>query len=495
VKRTAAIILSLAAAVAAASSIGGCGGGGSYLVRAVFDNGGFVVNGEDVRIAGARVGSVDSVGVAMPNETVSYQGGHPHADPGKAVIVLKITDPGFQDFRADASCMIRQQALIGEKYIDCRPTLPRAPGSPPPPPLRKVPDGQPGAGQYLLPVEQNGESVDPDLVTDMFRRPYAERLRLLLNGLGAGFAARGQDLAEIVRRADPALRDTDRVLAILANQRNQLARLADDSARVLGPLARQRAHVGGFIDNAGATAEATAERGADLQASLHRLPALLIELRTTMGNLHGFATGAEPVFADFNRSAGALSVATKRLTPFLGNSTTALRRLGSAGLAVGPDLGASQPVLQQVKRLGDTGSRPLQNGSALLTSFQQHKGMENLMDLIYNTNASVNGFDSYGHFLRTLAVPTNCVDYSVQRFTGCNANFRGGGTKKKKKKKKKGKASAAASVPQLIPQLSPGVGAPPASPQSPPDSGAGGAQHTATTPDGLPRILDYLLGP
>ena len=52
---------------------------------------------------------------------------------------MKITDPGFQDFRRDATCHIRPQSLIGEKYVDCRPTLPRAPGSKPPPPLRKFP--------------------------------------------------------------------------------------------------------------------------------------------------------------------------------------------------------------------------------------------------------------------------------------------------------------------------------------------------------------------
>ena len=53
---------------------------------------------------------------------------------------MKITDPGFQDFRSDASCLIRPQSLIGEKFVDCRPTLPRAPGPPPPPPLKQIPD-------------------------------------------------------------------------------------------------------------------------------------------------------------------------------------------------------------------------------------------------------------------------------------------------------------------------------------------------------------------
>ena len=47
----------------------------------------------------------------------------------------------------------------------------------------------------------------------------------------------------MIRRADPALRDTDRLLAILADQKDQLAQLAKDSETImhpLGPRARPR---------------------------------------------------------------------------------------------------------------------------------------------------------------------------------------------------------------------------------------------------------------
>ena len=149
---------------------------------------------------------------------------------------MKITDPGFQDFRSDASCLIRPQSLIGEKFVDCRPTLPRAPGTKPPPPLKKIPAGEPGAGQYLLPLENNSTSVDPDLINDIQTLPYAQRFRLILNELGAGLAGRGEDIEEAVKRANPVLRDADRLFGILADQRDQLAQLAADSEQILGPL-------------------------------------------------------------------------------------------------------------------------------------------------------------------------------------------------------------------------------------------------------------------
>ena len=185
-------------------------GSDGYKVRAVFDNGAFMVTGEQVRVAGANVGTIESVDVSMPGEPVAYRDGKAVAVPGKAIIVMDIADPGFQDFRSDASCQIRPQSLIGEKFVDCRPTVPRAPGSAVPPPLKKIPDGEAGAGQYLLPLGSNGTSVDPDLINDIQSLPYAQRFRLIFNELGAGLAGRGDDLEVVVKRANPVLRDADR---------------------------------------------------------------------------------------------------------------------------------------------------------------------------------------------------------------------------------------------------------------------------------------------
>ena len=45
-----------------------------------------------------------------------------------------------QDFREDASCLIRPQSLLGEKFVECQPTQPRAPGTEPPPELTVMDD-------------------------------------------------------------------------------------------------------------------------------------------------------------------------------------------------------------------------------------------------------------------------------------------------------------------------------------------------------------------
>ena len=116
-----------------------------------------------------------------------------------------------------------------------------------------------------------------------------QRFRLILNELGAGLAGRGEDIEEVVKRANPVLRDADRVFGILNAQRDQLAQLASDSEEILGPLSRERSSVAGFFTNAGAAAQASTEKGAALEASLQKLPAFLRELRQTMGSFEYFS--------------------------------------------------------------------------------------------------------------------------------------------------------------------------------------------------------------
>src|SRR3954464_7078470 len=105
--------------------------GSSYQVRAIFDDVASAVPGEDVKIAGAKIGKVDSMDVTPQH---------------KAAVVLDITDSGFSPFHNDAHCTIRPQSLIGEKYVECEP------GRPSSPKLKTIPDGFSGQGDHLLPL-------------------------------------------------------------------------------------------------------------------------------------------------------------------------------------------------------------------------------------------------------------------------------------------------------------------------------------------------------
>ncbi len=202
-----------------------------------------------------------------------------------------------------------------------------------------------------MPVESTTKAVDIDLINNIMRESYADRFRLILNDLGAGFAARGEDLAAIIQRADPALQQTNRVLAELASQNQRLAKLAKDSDTILGPFARERRAVAGFINNANVAGEATAERSQDLEAGFQRFPAALRELRLTMGKLRGFSDQATPVFAQFRAGGPAIARATRALGPFANAAEPALTSLGTAAQQSQQPLVNSDPILRDARDL------------------------------------------------------------------------------------------------------------------------------------------------
>ncbi len=496
----AALVIAVVAVVLIAS--GDDSSKDEYVVRGVFDNGAFMVNGEQVRVAGANVGTIESVDVSMPGETVAYsKDGKPISVPGKAILVMNISDPSFQDFRSDASCLIRPQSLIGEKFVDCRPTLPRAPGSPPPPPLKTIPSDQPGAGEHLLPLGNNGTSVDPDLINDIQTLPYAQRFRLILNELGGGLAGRGKDIEVLVRRANPVLRDVDRLFGILSAQRDRIAQLASDSETIMRPFSRERAHVAGFLANSGAAAQASSERGSQLEASLRKFPRFLQELRLTMGSLQGFSDAAAPVFADFAKAAPSFTDATRTLTPFSEATTVALKSLGDAGEASGPIFREADPVIRKSAELAESGVSPTTELAKLFTSLKKTKGWDGLVELIYNSTAALNGFDQYGHFGRTLVTLSNCLDYEptragqsecAARFNGPNAGLgastSGAALYRLLQRELTARTGGTVAAPESGTGPTTGLG-PAAVPGG--ETGVGGASRVG----GTAPLLDYLLGP
>ncbi len=379
----------------------------SYRVRAIFDNAGFVIPGEDVKIAGVKVGRISEVDV-----TPDF----------KAAVVLEISQPGYQDFRRDASCIVRPQNLIGERFVECTPTEPRGAGSEAPPPLRKIERG-PGEGQYLLPVENTSQSVDIDLIGDISREPERERLSLILNELGTGLAGRGADLNAVVRRANPALKETDRVLAILASQNKVLEDLATNSDTVLAPLARERRHVAGAIRNSSEVAKATAERRGDLGRDIERLPAFLDELKPTMQRLGSLSDQMTPVLADLQPVAPDINTVIRRMGPFSQAATPAVESLGDAAKIGTPAMTDARPVIADLRQLANA-VRPVGATAAdVLESFQKTHGVERLMDYIFYQVAAVNGFDAFGHYLRAGLIVNQCSSYVVRPVQGCSANF------------------------------------------------------------------------
>jgi len=372
-----------------------------YFVRAVFDNASTVVNGEDVKVAGVAVGQVTDMNVT---------------DENKAAVTLRIDDEDFTPWKQDASCTIRSQGLIGEKFLECEPGSTGAEN------LNSVDEGD-GKGEHLLPVENTSSPVDLDLLNDIMRRPYRERLSILLDEFGTALAGRGGDLNEVIHRANPALRETDDVIKILADQNRDLARLAKNSDTVLAPLARERERFADFIVQANATGEASAERREDIRRGIALLPDFLRQLRPLMADLEGFSDQGIPLLANLDRAAPALG----RLIKAQGTISTAGREsfpsLGDALERGRPALIRSEPLFKDLTNLGTQFGPTSKSLDELTKSLDETGGVQRLNDFLYTLALSTNGFDNFGHYLRAGLVTNLCSTYAVEPGSGCNANF------------------------------------------------------------------------
>ncbi len=406
-RRVVVAVLVLVLGTAAAAYAATRGGSDPYLVRAIFDNASFVIPGEDVKVAGVEVGVIDSLDLTEDN---------------KAVVVLRIDDPAFKPFRADARCRVGLMSLIGEQFIECEPTRPRADREPLPPELPAI-DSGPGKGQHLLDVEHTVTPVGMDLINNIMRLPQQERLRLIINELGAGLAGNGEALNAAIERADPALQQADELVQVLAEQDELLGQLVDQSDAVLAPLAERREALGGFIEHAGDTAAATAAEGEALEANLAKLPAFLRELKPAAERFGALAGEMEPGVRSLADQAPDVNAAIERFGPFSEAALPALESLGDVAQRGRTTFPEVEPLVDDLIALGKP-LRPLAtNLAALGTSFDEAGGIEELMRTIYFYTGSINGVDELGHYLRAGFGANQCVDRAYEPVQGCEATF------------------------------------------------------------------------
>lgn len=414
-RRGRALGATLACAVAGTTLLSGCSAGGSanseppkgaYAVRAIFDSASFVLPGLDVRIAGVKVGKVASVDLTPENQ---------------AAVTFTIDDPGFQDFQKDASCTIRPQALIGERYIQCDLTKVRPAGATGPGPLPKIADG-PYEGQRLLPASQTFVPVDADQLLSSNTPSVRERLFIIVRELGAGVAGRGDKIAATLRKSNEGLRYANQMLAQLADQTEMLKELDASADATLASLAAERGSLSGTIENGGKFAQRLAARQTEVQASIRNLAQLIDEVPPTVDKVNQLIDPLEPIASDLNDSSADLA-------SVLNDLPTAASRGRDAITALGPTLDRGREVLTSsetdalIDRAAKTAGGVKATASVLgltLGDLRATGGLDYLLDAIYGLAYSTNGRDANGAYLRGAAVNVvNCAVPSKATQAGC----------------------------------------------------------------------------
>jgi ABC-type transporter Mla subunit MlaD len=289
------LILALIAAVPA-YLVAGAGASGSHTYEAELFNAFGLVKGSELRIAGAKAGTVTGLDVtAQKTALVSFE-----------------VDSGFPEFKADASCSSEPQSLIAEYFLNCQP------GSAP----------QPLNGP--IPAARNKTTVQPDLAQNTLREPFKERLTLLINEFGTALDGNAENLNAAIRSGAPALQQLKQVLNILGEQNTTIAELNTNADAIFQQLADRKEDVVHFIDNAGRTAAISAERSSDLSQNFHLLDDFLAELKPTMFQLGNLAEQQTPLLTDLHAAAPGLNKLATNLPSFNSGTEQSLTSLGGA---------------------------------------------------------------------------------------------------------------------------------------------------------------------
>lgn len=391
----------IVATALAASGCGGNGDGDRYRVDAIFDNAGFLIAGQDVKIAGAKVGEVVDVRLT---------------EDRRARIEMAI-DRRFAPFRSDADCAIQPQSLIGEKFLQCEPGTTR--GRP-----LTASDGRPPT----VPLSNTHSPIDLDLVLGALRQPTTTRAAMLLSGLGSGLAGRAGDLNDAIRRADPAFGAVEELLTEVNAERATIRRLITDAERLVTTVDRGREDAVDFVVAARALTETTAARRAELRTTLQGVPPLLDAARPSLRSLQRLAVGGLPTVRELRAAAPEARRLLASVTPFVSRTDPTLRQLTRTGRDARVAVRASAGQVRRLRRL-TTSLRPAAASAAALFESMREKGaVEGLQRFLYWGTAALSRFDSVSHILPAyLQAVDACNLYATVSTPGCSARFAAGG--------------------------------------------------------------------
>jgi phospholipid/cholesterol/gamma-HCH transport system substrate-binding protein len=337
-----------------------------YTVSAVVPDAQNLVPNSDVRLAGVKVGHVVEVS----------------PDGVDAKVKLQL-DGTAAPVHRDASVEVRTKTLVGESYLSL------APGSASSPALRR-------RATLALANSEPGTTIDQILST--FDPPTRTALQQDLRGLGGGVQGRGSDLNAIFGDLLPTLRATGTVTDVVNAQHDVLGRILANTSALLRALANRTADVRTLAINARITAEAVAARDAMLATTFHSLPGLLVQARSSLGRLQGFASDALPVVQNLTAAAARLGPVVRDLRPAAVASRAAVAQLVPFVRALNPLLRQLTPSARALSPAVDALGQLLRQANPALAVLDTYRS--ELISFFANQGSFTAGRDATGNYAR-----------------------------------------------------------------------------------------------
>ena len=380
-----AVLLGAAVVAAIVVLVSSSSGGGSSdpTYKVELQNAFGLVSGEQFKVGGVPAGTITAIG--LDEKTLH------------AVVTVQVTQTGFGHFYSDAFCESRPQSLIGEYFLDC------SPGH----------SGHALKSGSTIPVTHTFSTIPADLLNDIMRLPYRERLTLIVNELGAGVAGNGQNLSAALHRAVPALAETDNLLTLLANDSATINDLTHNADTLITALANNSGTIEHFIDESNNIATETNTQQSNLKATFHDLPPFLEQLKPSLAKLSGTLDANYPVLQNLNSSAGEIDRLLVDLPPFSRSALPALRTLGKASVTGKSAVIAAKPVVKNLNQFATHTPELGQNLAIVLHDLDNrsravesnpsspggkgYTGLEATLQYVFNQTLDLDYYGQYGH--------------------------------------------------------------------------------------------------
>jgi virulence factor Mce-like protein len=191
----------------------------TYDLKVQLPSGAKLVQGNEVRVGGFRVGAVEQIGATRVNTN-----GNTDDQETVALVDLKL-DKTVEPLAKDTSFAVRPRSALGLKYVEVVPGKAKetfAPGS-------------------TVRVGNGGVDSEPPLeledVLSTFDAKTREATKTGLEGFGSGLAGRGQSINETVRELNPLLRSLTPVMRNLSDPDTELEGFFRGLGRAAGEVA------------------------------------------------------------------------------------------------------------------------------------------------------------------------------------------------------------------------------------------------------------------
>lgn len=351
----------------------------TYRVSAIVPNAARLVNANEVRIGGFRVGTIDSIEPVRDERTGRYV----------AKLNLKL-DTDVKPLPQDTRVAVRYRSAFGLKYLALKPG--KGAG---------LPEGA------TLPIAQADPRVEFDDVYSTFDPETRRNSRVNLVGFGDAFAARGQALNQAIENLNPLFRHLRPVMRNLSDPKTRLSRFfkeLGDSARIVAPVAATQAEL--FTNMADTFAAFSADLEALKQTISKSPPTEDVAIRSFrvqrpfLADLADFSHRLRPGVAALPDTLPDLNDAFEAGVPAIKRTPPVNRELGRA-LGSLEELVAKPSTKVSLIRLADL-TRDLKPGLELIVPAQTV--CDYLSYWFTNTPEHFSAQDNYGFLQRAATI-------------------------------------------------------------------------------------------